>query len=114
MTPALVAYGTLGLAIVLEVVGTISLQKSEQFSRPFPTIVMVVCYLGAFYFLSHSLKTIPVGIAYATWSGLGIVLISTAGYVVFRQSLDLAAVLGLGLIIAGVVIVNVVSKSVAH
>ena len=73
-----------------------------------------MCYVTAFYFLAMALKTFSVGIAYAMWSGLGIVLISAVGVLVFRQSLDLAALIGLGLIIAGVVVVNVFSKSVTH
>ncbi|MDI3288207.1 multidrug efflux SMR transporter [Polyangium sp. 15x6] len=109
-----VAYGALGLAILLEVVGTSCLQKSEQFTKPIPTAIMAACYFGAFYFLSHALKSIPIGIAYAIWSGLGIVLISMVGYVVFRQRLDLAAVIGLGLIVVGVIVVNVFSSSVTH
>jgi len=79
-----------------------------------PTMVMVVCYAIAFFFLSWSLRYVPVGIAYAIWSGLGIVLISLVGYVVFGQKLDLAAVLGLGLIIAGVIVLNLFSKSTFH
>lgn len=114
MNPLLSAYVTLGAAIVLEVIGTTFLQKSEQFTRLVPTLVTAACYLGAFYFLSLVLRTIPVGLAYAIWSGLGIVLISLVGYLVFRQSLDLAAIIGLGFIIAGVVIVNVFSKSISH
>ena len=104
----------LGAAILLEVIGTSALQASQQFSRPLPTFVMAASYLGAFYFLSLALRAIPVGIAYAIWSGLGIVLISLIGLVVFRQKLDLPAIGGLGLIIAGVVVVNVFSKSMHH
>ncbi|MFC5304025.1 DMT family transporter [Azospirillum picis] len=107
-------YGSLGIAIGLEVIGTTFLQKSEQFSKLVPTLIMALCYAGAFYFLSHALKTIPVGLAYAIWSGLGIILISTIGFFVFRQSLDLPAVIGLGFIITGVVIVNAFSQSVGH
>ncbi|MBN9167715.1 MAG: QacE family quaternary ammonium compound efflux SMR transporter [Myxococcales bacterium 68-20] len=114
MSPAVTTYGALGLAIVLEVTGTTYLQKSEQFTKLVPTIVMAGCYLCSFYLLSQALKTIPVGIAYAIWSGLGIVLISTVGYVVLRQPLDRAAVIGLGFIVVGVVIVNLFSKSAAH
>ncbi len=113
MTP-LMSYAALGAAIMLEVIGTTFLQKSEQFTKLTPTVIMGACYLGAFYFLSLSLKIIPVGLAYAIWSGLGIVLISAIGYVMFRQSLDLAALIGIGFIIVGVVIVNVFSKSIAH
>ena len=114
MKPAIITYAALGIAIVLEVVGTTFLQKSEQFTRLVPTTLMAICYLAAFYFLSLALKTIPVGLAYAIWSGLGIVLISAIGYIMFRQSLDLAAVIGLGFIITGVVIVNVFSRSISH
>jgi small multidrug resistance pump len=110
----LMPYGALITAIVLEVIGTTFLQKSEQFTKLVPTLVMAGCYLGAFYFLSLSLKAIPVGLAYAIWSGLGIVLIATVGYFVFHQSLDLAAMVGVSLIVAGVVIINVFSKSIAH
>jgi small multidrug resistance pump len=110
----MMTYAALGVAIVLEVVGTTFLQKSEQLTRLVPTVTMALCYLGAFYFLSITLKTMPVGLAYAIWSGLGIVLISAIGYVEFRQSLDLPAIVGLAFIIVGVVIVNVFSKSIAH
>ncbi len=72
----------------METIGTSSLQASQQFTRPLPTALMTVSYLVAFYCLSHALKVIPVGIAYAIWSGLGIVLISTIGLVVFKQKLD--------------------------
>ena len=75
---------------------------------------MGVCYLASLYFLSLALKTIPIGIAYAIWSGLGIVLISLIGYVKFRQALDTPALIGVGLIVAGVVIANLFSKSVVH
>ncbi|KAF1022288.1 MAG: Multidrug transporter EmrE [Paracidovorax wautersii] len=114
MQPAAQAYGSLFLAIVLEVIGTSALQQSQQFTRFVPTAIMAVCYAGAFYLLSHTLKTMPVGIAYAIWSALGIVLISLVGYFVFGQKLDVPAIVGLGLIIAGVVVVNVFSKSVSH
>lgn len=114
MNPALLTYGSLAVAIVLEVIGTTFLQQSQQFTRAVPTILMAVCYLAAFYLLSIALRTLPVGIAYGIWSGLGIVLVSAVGVVVFRQTLDLAAIIGLGLIVAGVVVVNVFSNSVSH
>jgi small multidrug resistance pump len=114
MSPHWTAYGVLAAAIVLEVAGTTCLQQSQQFTRPLPTALMAICYVGAFYLVSLSLKTIPVGIAYAMWSGLGIVLISLIGLFVFHQKLDVPAVIGLGFIISGVVILNVFSKSVSH
>ncbi|HRN89979.1 multidrug efflux SMR transporter [Hyphomicrobium sp.] len=114
MHPALITYGSLIVAIVFEVVGTSFLQASHQFTRPLPTAMMALCYAAAFYFLSISLKVIPVGIAYAIWSGLGIVLISTVGLIVFKQTLDTPALIGLGLIVAGVIVVNVFSQSVSH
>ena len=113
MTMPLV-YAVLVVAILFEVLGTSAMQAAQQFSRLGPTLMMVVCYAIAFYFLSWSLRYVPVGIAYAIWSGLGIVLISLVGYLAFGQKLDLAAMIGLGLIIAGVVVLNVFSKSTFH
>ena len=113
MTMPLV-YAVLVVAILFEVLGTSAMQAAQHFSRLGPTLMMVVCYAIAFYFLSWSLRYVPVGIAYAIWSGLGIVLISLVGYFAFGQKLDLAAMIGLGLIIAGVVVLNVFSKSTFH
>jgi small multidrug resistance pump len=90
------------------------MQAAQHFTRLTPTVLMILCYAVAFFFLSYALRYIPVGIAYALWSGLGIVLISIAGYVVFGQKLDLPAILGLGLIIAGVLVLNLFSKSTFH
>lgn len=104
----------LAIAIIAEVFATSALKASEQFSKPIPSIIVVVGYLVAFYFLSLTLKTIPVGIAYALWSGVGIVLVSGAGYFLYKQTLDLPALLGIGLIIIGVIVINVFSKSAAH
>ena len=114
MSPVFVTYVWLAIAIVLEVIGTTFLHKSEQFTRLGPAAVTLACYGGAFYFLSLSLRLIPVSLAYAIWSGLGIVLISVVGYFVFGQKLDLAAIVGLGLIIAGVLVLNLFSKSTFH
>ncbi|NLG67621.1 MAG: QacE family quaternary ammonium compound efflux SMR transporter [Actinobacteria bacterium] len=114
MNQTVAAFGALGLAIAFEVTGTAFLQGSQQFTKLVPTVLMAVCYVASFYFLSHTLKTIPVGLAYAIWSGLGVVLISLIGWLVFRQSLDLAAVIGLAFIIVGVIIVNAFSKSLTH
>lgn len=107
-------YVYLGIAIVSEVIATSALKASAGFSRLVPSIVVVIGYAVAFYCLSLTLRTIPVGIAYALWSGIGIVLIALVGVVWFSQSLDLPALLGMGLIVSGVVVVNVFSKSVAH
>lgn len=108
------AFLFLFVAIIFEIIGTSVLKLSEQFTKVIPSIISIIAYITAFYFLSLTLKTIPVGIAYAIWSGVGIVLISVIGLVYFKQSLDLPAILGLGLIIAGVIIINIFSKSVAH
>ena len=107
-------YATLFTAIVLEVIGTTFLQRSEQFTRLVPTLMTGLCYAASFYFLSLVLRAMPLGIAYAIWSGLGIVLVSLIGLVIFGQRLDFAATLGLGLIVAGVIIVNLFSSSVSH
>lgn len=107
-------YALLFTAIVLEVIGTTALQLSQQFTRVGPTILLVVCYAAAFYCLSLTLKVIPVGIAYAIWAALGMVLVSTVGLVYFKQRLDAPAIIGLGLIVTGVLIVNLFSKSVSH
>lgn len=104
----------LALAIFLEVIATSALKASEGFSKPLPTLVVAIGYGAAFYFLSLALRTIPVGVAYAVWSGIGIVLISAIGWVAFGQKLDLAALIGLSLIIAGVIVVNVFSASSGH
>lgn len=101
-------------AIGLEVVGTSLLQRSEQFTRLLPTVGMALCYLASFYLLSLSLRVLPLGIAYAIWSALGIVLVATIGLVVFGQKLDLPSVIGLILIVAGVVVINLFSRSVGH
>jgi small multidrug resistance pump len=87
----ILTYATLIVAIVLEVTGTTFLQRSEQFTRLVPTLMMGLCYAGSFYFLSHALRAMPLGIAYAIWSGLGIVLVSLIGLFVFGQRLDVAA-----------------------
>jgi len=107
-------YIVLGIAIALEVVGTSLLQQSKQFTRLLPTVGMALCYLASFYMLSLVLRSLPLGIAYAIWSALGIVLVALIGLVAFGQRLDLPAVIGLGLIIAGVIVVNLFSKSIGH
>lgn len=101
----------LGIAIVAETIATSAMKASEGFTRTIPSIIVVVGYAIAFYCLSLTLKSIPVGVAYAIWSGVGIVLISLAGWIIFGQKLDAAAIIGMALIIAGVVIMNVFSRS---
>lgn len=104
----------LGIAIVGETVATSALGASQGFTRLMPSMVVIVGYAVAFYFLSLTLKTIPVGIAYAVWSGVGIVLISGIAWAVGGQRLDAAAIAGIALIVAGVVVINTLSKVVAH
>lgn len=111
---SLVTWAALLGAIALEVAGTTMLQASAQFTRVWPTAGMAVCYGLAFYLLSIALRQMPVGIAYAIWSGLGVVLISVIGAVVFRQRLDMPAMVGLAMIIGGVVVINLFSRTVGH
>ncbi|MGZ3215901.1 DMT family transporter [Paracoccus sp. T5] len=107
-------YVPLLAAIALEVLGTTMLQRSQQFTRMGPTLLMAFCYLLSFYLLSVSLKVLPLGVAYAIWSACGVALVAMVGLVVFGQRLDLPAVGGLVLIVAGVVLINVFSKTVGH
>lgn len=104
----------LSLAIVSEVIGTSALKMSDGFTKFWPSMVVVIGYGLAFYLLSLTLKQIPVGVAYAIWAGAGIALITLIGWIVFKQSLDLAAVLGIALIISGVVVLQVFSKVGGH
>lgn len=106
-------YLFLGLAIVFEVIGSSLLQASHQFTRLLPGIMAVVCYLCCLYFFSISLKSIPLGVAYAIWGGLGIVLTALVSVFVFRQSLDIPAIIGMTMIVGGVIVMNVFSKSVS-
>jgi small multidrug resistance pump len=108
------AYAALAIAIVAEVIATSALKASDGFSRVWPSTVVVAGYGVAFFFLSITLRTVPTGIAYAIWSGAGIVLISAIGWIWFRQALDAPAMIGLGLIVAGVAVVNLFSRSVPH
>lgn len=107
-------YLILMLAIVFETLATSCLKQSEQFTKLIPSILTVVGYASSFYCLSVVLKSLPMGIAYAIWSGIGIILITAIGWVIFGQRLDSAAVIGLILIIAGVVVINTFSTSVSH
>lgn len=107
-------YVYLFAAILCEVIATSALKASEGFSRLWPSVIVVVGYGLAFYFLSLTMRTIPIGIAYAIWSGIGIVLIAVVGWFLYRQALDLPALMGIGLILAGVLIINLFSKTTSH
>jgi len=109
-----VHYFYLAAAIVLEVIATSALKATSGFRAWLPSLLVAIGYAGAFFFLSLTLRTLSIGVAYAIWSGLGIVLIAIAGLVLYGQTLDKPALLGLGLIIAGVVVLNVFSRSVTH
>ena len=102
------------IAIVAEVVGTSALKATAGFTRLWPSLVVIVSYSCAFYFLALCLRSLPVGIAYAIWSGLGIVLVTVAGIFIYREVPDVPGVIGITLIIAGVVILNLFSKFTAH
>jgi small multidrug resistance pump len=108
------SYWYLSFAIVAEVIATSALGASASFSRLWPSVLTIIGYATAFWFLSLTLRGISIGVAYAIWSGVGIVLISIVGWLLFKQRLDLPAILGIALIIAGVVVINVFSKSVGH
>jgi small multidrug resistance pump len=104
----------LAIAIVSEVLGTSALKSSDGFTKLLPSILVVLAYGTSFYFLSLTLRVIPVGIAYAIWSGVGIVLLSLIGWFLYGQKLDLPAFVGISLITAGVVVLNTLSKVSTH
>lgn len=107
-------YAILFLAVVAETIGTTALQASEQFSRLWPSLIVVIAYGISFALLGWALKYFPVGVAYAIWSGLGIVLIAVIGYVTFGQKLDAPAILGLGMIMGGIVVIQLFSQTAHH
>lgn len=104
----------LAIAVCGEVTATTALKASNEFTRLVPSIVVVIGYGIAFYFMAISMRVLPVGIMYAIWSGMGIVLVSIIGWLVYKQALDLPSMIGMGLIIAGVIVINLFSKSVGH
>jgi small multidrug resistance pump len=104
----------LGAAVLAETIGTTALQASQQFTRFWPSVLVIVAYAISFYLLSITLRVMPVGVVYALWSGLGICLIALIGWLVFGQKLDLPALAGLALIIAGILVINLFSKSTMH
>ena len=114
MNSFLFAYSLLGLAIISEVTGSTFLVKSEGFTKLWPSLAVIVLFSIAFYLLSQVIKVIPLGIAYAIWAGVGIVLTAMIGFFVFQQRLDAAAMIGIGLIVSGVVVINLFSHSAGH
>jgi small multidrug resistance pump len=104
----------LSIAIVAEVVATTALKSTEGFTRLWPSLLVVVGYGAAFYFMTVSLRVLPLGIMYAIWAGAGIVLVALLGWVMYRQALDIPAIIGIALIISGVVVINVFSGTVRH
>jgi multidrug transporter EmrE-like cation transporter len=113
-TECRMVYVYLVIAIVGEVVATSALKASESFTKPLPSLLVVVGGWVAFYFLSVCLESISVGVAYAMWSGLGVVLVTAAAAIMYKQVPDVWAVVGMALIVAGVLVLNLLSKSVAH
>lgn len=107
-------YVYLLLAIVAETIGTSALQSSQQFTRLWPSLLVVGAYSAAFYLLSHTLAVMPVGIVYAIWSGLGIVFIALIAFLLFGQRLDLPAIVGLGMIVSGILVIHLFSASATH
>jgi small multidrug resistance pump len=107
------AYLYLAIAIIVEVIATSALKASAEFTKLGPSIVVVAGYGAAFYLLTLVLRTIPIGITYAVWSSLGIVLVSVAGAILYRQIPDIPAVIGMGLIVSGVIVIHVFSKTVS-
>lgn len=109
-----VHYVYLVLAVIAETIGTSALQASQQFTRLWPSLLVIVAYSAAFYLLSLTLKSMPVGIMYAIWSGLGIVLIAAIGFLIFGQELDIPALIGIALILLGIVVIHLFSKTAGH
>jgi small multidrug resistance pump len=114
MSPITQAYVWLAGAITAEVIGTTLLQQTAQFTRLLPSVATVALYAVSFYCLSSALKSLPLGVAYAIWGGLGILVTAIVGLVWFEQALDAPACIGIGLIVAGVVVINAFSKTVGH
>ncbi|MEM7182324.1 MAG: SMR family transporter [Spirochaetota bacterium] len=107
-------YLYLSIAIIAEVIATNSMKASEEFTKLIPSLVVIVGYGASFYFLSLVLKTIPMGVAYAIWAGMGIVLVGITAAIFFKQLPDVPAIIGMLLIVSGVVVINVFSKITSH
>lgn len=107
-------YLYLALAIIFEVIGSSSMKASDGFTKWLPTTIVAIAYLICFYFLSLTLKSMPLGLAYAIWGGLGIVLTALISVLIFKQSLDMPAIIGIILIVSGVFVMNFFSKTLSH
>jgi len=114
MNPQVAAYGALALAIVAEVAGSSFLVRSEGFTKLGPTAATIGLYIFAFYLLSQVVKVLPLGLTYAIWAGLGIVLTAVVGLVVFKQAMDVWAMVGVALIVSGVLVMNILSQTTSH
>ncbi len=110
----LLNYVYLIVAVVFEVIATTALKQTEGFTRLLPSLVSIAGYAFAFYFLSLPLRTMPIGVVYAIWCGAGIIFITAIGWVWFRQALDLPAIAGMALIMAGVIVINLFSRTIIH
>ena len=107
-------YLYLAAAIIAEVIATSALKATGEFTKLWPSLIVITGYGAAFYFMTLTIRTLPIGITYAIWSGAGIVLVTIAGAFLYKQIPDVPAILGIGLIVAGVVVINVFSKNVTH
>lgn len=114
MSPLAFAYGALAIAICSEVTGSAFLQKSDGFTKLVPSLTMAAFYLVSFFFLAQALKVLPLSVAFAIWGGVGIVLTTAVSYFIFRQPIDLPAGIGIAMIVAGVVVMNLFSKTMTH
>lgn len=108
------AYLYLAIAIITEVIGTTLLKSTEEFTKLIPSVIVVVMYLSSFYFLTLTLRSIPVGIAYAVWAGLGIFLVTLFAAIIYKQIPGTATIIGMGMIITGVVVIHLFSKDIGH
>ena len=108
------SYLYLTIAIISEVIGTSALKASEEFTKLIPSAIVIIGYAVAFYFMTLTLRTIPIGVTYAIWSGMGIVLITIAGIFLYKQIPDIPAIIGMGLIVAGVIVIHLFSKTTPH
>jgi len=104
----------LSIAIITEVIATSALKASGSFTKVWPSAISIIGYIASFYFLSLCMEKIPIGVTYAVWSGVGIVLLAVVGYIIYHEKPDVAMIIGMGLIILGVLIINLFSKTAAH